>query len=298
MSALERINGRIKQWLLELDSAKAVAMAENLTQGKMLRSKLILSIADESEASIVLCSVVELIQSASLLHDDVIDESCMRRGNPSLNATFGNKNSIMLGDIFYSKAFFELTSLPLAVAKSISRAVVRLSCGELLDVELSSSFNTEESRYLEMIGNKTSSLIEASAESAAILAGKESEPFRIYGRNLGIAFQIIDDILDITQDSRTLGKPALHDFAEGKATLPYIYLYHSLKEAERARLEACFGRELESEEREWIKDQMRLHHCVAKSHALAKTLGQEALLQVQENERLGTIMREMIERDF
>lgn len=298
MSALERIKERIDEWLSQLPSAQALAMSKSLTQGKMLRSKLILNIAGESEASISLCAVVELIQSASLLHDDVIDESSMRRGNPSLNATFGNKNAIMLGDIFYSKAFFELTSLPAAVAKSISRAVVRLSCGELLDVELSSSFNTEESRYLEMIGDKTSSLIEASAESAAILAGVESEPFALYGRNLGLAFQIIDDILDITQDSRTLGKPALHDFAEGKATLPYIYLYHCLEESERARLETCFGRELEESERAWIKEQMRLHRCIAKSHALAKTLGEEALAQVQGNERLGVIVREMIERDF
>ena len=298
MSALERIKERIDEWLSQLPSAQALAMSKSLTQGKMLRSKLILNIAGESEASISLCAVVELIQSASLLHDDVIDESSMRRGNPSLNATFGNKNAIMLGDIFYSKAFFELTSLPVAVAKSISRAVVRLSCGELLDVELSSSFNTEESRYLEMIGDKTSSLIEASAESAAILAGVESEPFALYGRNLGLAFQIIDDILDITQDSRTLGKPALHDFAEGKATLPYIYLYHCLGESERMRLVACFGRELEESERTWIKEQMRLHRCIAKSHALAKALGEEALLQVQGNERLGVIVREMIERDF
>ncbi len=298
MSALERIKERIDEWLSQLPSAQALAMSKSLTQGKMLRSKLILNIAGESEASISLCAVVELIQSASLLHDDVIDESSMRRGNPSLNATFGNKNAIMLGDIFYSKAFFELTSLPVAVAKSISRAVVRLSCGELLDVELSSSFNTEESRYLEMIGDKTSSLIEASAESAAILAGVASEPFALYGRNLGLAFQIIDDILDITQDSHTLGKPALHDFAEGKATLPYIYLYHCLGESERTRLVACFGRELEESERTWIKEQMRLHRCIAKSHALAKTLGEEALLQVQGNERLGVIVREMIERDF
>lgn len=301
MSVLERIDSKVWAWLLEVGSQEALHISKGLKAGKMLRSKLILAIAGESEASEALCAVVEMIQSASLLHDDVIDDSLTRRGSPSINATFGNKNAIMLGDIFYAKGFYELTKFDPILARLISHAVVRLSRGELADVALSRAFNSDEGLYRQMIEDKTASLIEASAEAAAILANKPREPFRIYGKNLGLAFQIIDDLLDITQDSATLGKPALQDFREGKCTLPYIYLYHALDLKGRERLESSFAREIPAEEVAWIKEQMERQGAIQKSFALARGLGLEAIdgLRAQGGcERLESIMREMIEREF
>ncbi len=105
-----------------------------------------------------------------------------------------------------------------------------------MDLDLAKSFNADEDMYLEMLYLKTATLIEASAYSAAILAKKDPKKYAIYGKNLGLSFQIIDDILDITSDEATLGKPAMNDFSEGKVTLPYIYLYESLEEKQRQKL--------------------------------------------------------------
>ncbi|RAX57944.1 octaprenyl-diphosphate synthase [Helicobacter monodelphidis] len=272
--------------------------------GKMLRSRLVLAIAQESAESKKLCAIIELIQSASLLHDDVIDDSLMRRGNPSLNASVGSKNAIMVGDILYSKGFYELSFLDPRIAQVISSSVVRLSNGEILDVCLSQSFNSDQEQYMRMIENKTASLIEASSEAAALLVGLDAEAFRVYGKNLGIAFQIIDDLLDITQDSSTLGKESLSDFKEGKTTLPYIYLYESFGQNQdfhsQERLKSYFKKTLTQEEQQWIIQSMQHYDCIKKSFHLAKALGEKALqaISAYNNTQLEEIMTKMIERDF
>ena len=225
LNAVER---KIEQFVEELGSQEVSALYRKLPHGKRLRAKLILKIAGNSLPVVKTAAVVEMIHAASLLHDDVIDDAYTRRSQPSLNALYGNKTAIMLGDILYSKGFFELNNISAEVSKIVSNAVTQLSLGELGDVSLSKSFNTNKELYLKMIYQKTASLIEASSGAAALLAGKRKELYMTYGRNLGIAFQMIDDLLDITSNSETLGKPALHDFVEGKTTLPYIYLYEAL----------------------------------------------------------------------
>nr|MBP3724147.1 polyprenyl synthetase family protein [Campylobacter sp.] len=222
---MQEIDKIIERFILDLDYKPAADMFANINQGKRLRSKLILKIAGENNGAFLLCAIVELIHLASLLHDDVIDESDTRRGVASINAKFGAKNAIMLGDILYSKAFFEISKFDAKIAEIISEAVCKLSIGELMDVELGLNFNSDKEMYLQMIYNKTAVLIEAASRSAAILGGLESKKYAQYGKNLGIAFQIVDDILDITGDQTQLGKPAMQDFKEGKTTLPYILLY-------------------------------------------------------------------------
>jgi octaprenyl-diphosphate synthase len=206
----------------------------------------------------------------------------------------------MLGDILYSKGFFELNHISVEVSKLISNAVVQLSLGELKDVSLSQNFNVDKDQYLEMIYQKTASLIEASAGAAAVLAGKPKAPFMIYGRNLGLAFQMIDDLLDITQDSQTLGKPALHDFVEGKTTLPYIYLYEVLDEEGKAKLRGMHARVLKAEELNWLKVQFEERQILMKCYAQARELIDEAvelMNQLGEN-ALSEIAMEMIDREF
>jgi octaprenyl-diphosphate synthase len=278
----------------------SLSLYDKLPAGKRLRAKLILKIADNSEKSIKLASIVELIHAASLLHDDVIDDADTRRGIASINALFGNKTAIMLGDILYSKGFSELTSFSQDISKTISDAVTMLSIGELMDVQLSKSLNLNQALYFDMIYKKTAVLIEAAAKSAALLAGKDSEAFALYGKNLGLAFQIIDDVLDITMDSQTLGKPALHDFEEGKTTLPYLYLLESLEKDEKEKLKGLYKKCLDEAEKDWIQEKMQKHQAIEKSVHLAQKLGYEALdaIKKEKSSALESVIKNMIEREF
>jgi len=297
INAVER---KIEQYIAELDDTYVSSLYRKLPHGKRLRTKLILKIAGSNLKVVKTAATVEMIHAASLLHDDVIDDANTRRGKVSVNASEGNKTAIMLGDILYSKAFFELTSISTEVAKVVSNAVVQLSLGELADVELSRKFHTNRDAYLKMLYQKTASLMEASAEAAAILAGKAREPYRSYGRSLGIAFQMIDDILDITADSQTLGKPALHDFVEGKVTLPYMYLYEKLDAKEQQKLLSLHRKRLSTEDEKWIKMKMAEHKIVEKSYEEAKVLIVEAITLMESlgEHDLSNIAKAMIEREF
>lgn len=299
MEVLVEVKNQIKRFIEVCSYPKALELLEKLATGKMLRSKLILKIAGVSEDSIKLCAVVEMIHAASLLHDDVIDEADTRRGKPSINALYSDKTSIMFGDILYSRAFTELSQMDKRVAYHISNAVTELSIGEMMDVDLTNSFNTSYDKYLTMIYKKTASLIEASARSAAILVGLDSEKYAIYGKNLGLAFQMIDDILDITSDSQTLGKPAMLDFVEGKVTIPYLYLYERIED--KAKLQSLYKKELNNEELSWIKEQLEQTNALKDAINEARQTGLEAIKSISDeknSEDLIQIMSAMIEREF
>jgi len=297
ISAVER---KIEQYIIELDDTKVSSLYRSLPKGKKLRTKLIMKIAGNSLKSIKTASAIEMIHLASLLHDDVIDNATTRRGKISVNASEGEKTAIMLGDILYSKAFFELIDISPFVAKVVSNGVVQLSLGELADVELSKGFHTNREAYLKMLYQKTASLMEASAEAGAILVGKNRKAYRDYGRKLGMAFQMIDDILDITADSKTLGKPALHDFTEGKVTLPYIYLHEVLEDEDREYLISLHRKRLHEDEALWIKGAMEKHQIIPRAYGEARKLVVEAieLMEAMGEQGLSDIAREMIEREF
>jgi octaprenyl-diphosphate synthase len=298
--AIDAVERRLEQYIDDLDSKDIKRLYQALPKGKRLRAKLILTISQNSPSAIKLATVVEMIHSASLLHDDVVDDALLRRGKPSINASFGSKTAIIFGDILYSKAFFELVDIDWRIAKIISNAVTELSLGERLDVVLSKEFSVDKELYLKMIYQKTASLIEASAEASAILAGKESQLYKTYGRNLGLAFQMIDDLLDITQSSETLGKPAMHDFREGKVTLPYIYLYEQLSSSDKEKLKSMYKRDLSSSEESWIRTQMQTKGVLEHLYTEAKVLIDEALDLVIDAKEFGleSIARKMIERSY
>ncbi len=280
--------------------ADAFLLYKKISQGKMLRAKLVLKIAGINDESKKLSAVIEMIHTASLLHDDVIDESKTRRGVDSINALYGDKSAIMLGDILYSKGFLELVSFDKEIAVFISDAVCQLSAGEMLDVNLSDKINLDEDKYFEMIYKKTSSLIEATAKSAASLAKKDIVSYGLYGKNLGLAFQIIDDVLDITMSDKQLGKPSLADFKEGKTTLPYIYLFESLNDKDTDRLKSLYKKELTSDEKIWIKQKMKESGAILRAVEFAQKLGKEALkaIEADKNDDLQRVITDMIERDF
>lgn len=293
---LEQVETLIAKLVDEVDYPRAAELFAKLSGGKRLRARLVLTIAPEAPEAPLLGAIIELIHAASLLHDDVIDEAMVRRGTPSVNATHGSKIAIMLGDILYSKAFTSLTAFDPAISRAVAESVTRLSVGEMMDVEMAESFNTDRDLYLKMLYLKTATLIEAAAFSAALLAGKDSRAYAVYGKNLGLAFQIVDDILDITADAETLGKPSLNDFVEGKTTLPYIDLFDALEEEEQARLKSAHGRQLDDAEKGWIRAKMDEHGVIARSYAYARALCDEALSSVPEDAPLHAIIETVIQR--
>jgi len=297
---LEAVERKIDQYIAALEEPDAQRLYRQLPRGKRLRAKLILEIAGSTLPVVKTAAIVEMIHAASLLHDDVIDDAYVRRGQASLNAIYGNKTAIMLGDVLYSQGFYALNDIDREVAKVISRAVVQLSLGERNDVLLAAAFNHDKERYLKMIYQKTASLMEASAEAAALLAGKPREVYRTYGRNLGIAFQMIDDLLDVTQSAQKLGKPAMHDYEEGKATLPFIYLYEALSPQERQRLMALHACRLQESDQQWIAERMQALGIISRCQDEAKALIEEAIALMQQagESSLEAIARAMIERSF
>jgi len=295
---MQRVESEIARLIQECDYEEVSKLFESLNGGKRLRAKLILKIAPSEEKAPLLAAIVELIHSASLLHDDVIDEAQTRRGIRSVNASEGSKKAVMLGDILYSKAFTELVMFDTEIAKTIASAVTALSKGEMLDVDMAKSFNSDEIKYLDMLYLKTATLIEAASASAALLAGKDVQKHALYGRNLGVSFQIIDDILDITADAKTLGKPAMNDFVEGKCTLPYIYLYNELGTQEKERLVSLHAKHIQKDEIEWIQTKMAEHKSVEKSFQLAQKLSNEAQNALSGDAELVAILNTMIQRSY
>ena len=293
---MEEVEKQLTRLVKEVGYKPVEELFGKLAGGKRLRAKLILKIAGESDKSALLAAIVEMIHAASLLHDDVIDDAMLRRGQASVNATEGSKVAVMLGDILYSKAFGELVGFGEEIAKTIASSVTALSVGEMMDVDLAKSFNANEKKYLEMLYLKTATLIEAAAASAALLAGKDKRKFALYGKNLGLSFQIIDDILDIIADEKTLGKPAMNDYTEGKVTLPYIYLFEALDDEGKERLISLHGKKLSDEDVEWIRTQMQQHHSIEKAYVLAKKLSEEAKTAVEGEDELAGILDKMIQR--
>jgi octaprenyl-diphosphate synthase len=175
----------------------------------------------------LLAATIEFLHTATLLHDDVVDMSDMRRGRSTANAQWGNAPSVLVGDFLYSRSFemmVELGSMP--VMKILSKATRVIAEGEVLQLSKVRDASTTEETYMEVIRGKTAMLFEASTHSAAVLAGanaEQTEALRKFGDHLGVAFQLVDDLLDYRGDATTLGKNVGDDLAEGKPTLPLIY---------------------------------------------------------------------------
>ena len=167
-------------------------------------------------------------------------------------------------------------------------------------MDLSENFNDDKQKYMDMIYYKTAVLIEATAACGAVLAGLDEMKFRIYGKNLGLAFQIIDDVLDITQSADTLGKPVMNDFKEGKTTLPYIYLYETLDEKGKKRLRSLHAREMSEEQSSWLTRNFAKFNCVQRSINEATALCEDALVAIKgyKNKELEEIIKSMIDREF
>jgi len=200
--------------------------------GKRLRPMLLLlaskALKETNEHHITLATVIEFLHTATLLHDDVIDESSMRRGKESANAVWGNSASVLVGDFLYSNAFhMMIRTKNFEVMEIVSQTTTELTEGEILQLLNCNNPETTEAQYLEVIIRKTAILFKAAARLAAIMSHgtpEETQGLIDFGEHLGIAFQLIDDALDYTANSaEDLGKNLGDDLAEGKPTLPLIY---------------------------------------------------------------------------
>ncbi len=210
--------------------------------GKRLRPMLTLAAARlcgyRGARHVGLAACVEFIHTATLLHDDVVDDSTLRRGLSSANAVWGNKPSVLVGDFLFSRAFeLMVEDGSLEVLAILSRASSVIAEGEVMQLITTSDIETTEEAYLEVIKAKTAQLFAAASKLGAVVADRPAEDARAlegFGMNLGIAFQLVDDVLDYTAAESTFGKTVGDDFREGKMTLPIVLALKRGSDDERA----------------------------------------------------------------
>jgi len=208
--------------------------------GKRLRPMLLLlsakALGEASENHLLLAAVIEFIHTATLLHDDVVDDSDLRRGKESANAVWGNAASVLVGDYLYSSAFEMMVRTGnMRVMEILSKTTTAIAEGEVLQLLNCNNPETTEAKYLEVIARKTAILFSAATKLAAVISGASAEVeqgLAQYGQHLGIAFQLIDDALDYKASKDELGKNLGDDLAEGKPTLPLIYAIQNSSESE------------------------------------------------------------------
>jgi len=210
--------------------------------GKRLRPMLLLlaakALGEVDNNHLILAAVIEFIHTATLLHDDVVDESNLRRGKESANAVWGNAASVLVGDYLYSRAFeMMVRTNNMRVMEILSKTTTAIAEGEVLQLLNCNNPETTEAKYLEVIARKTAILFSAATRLGAVIAATSpevEENLALYGQHLGIAFQLIDDALDYKANQEDLGKNLGDDLAEGKPTLPLIYAIQNGTESEAA----------------------------------------------------------------
>lgn len=214
----------------------------------------------ERERVIRLGACMEMIHMATLLHDDVIDNSPLRRGRPTASALYGNTESILAGDVLLAKAMVILAEDgDLGIIRTVAQSVVEMAQGEVRELEIRNDFDLTEEEHLKVLRMKTAAFIESCCVVGALAAGADQavqDGLQSYGHNIGMGFQIVDDLLDYRGDREHTGKVRATDFREGCATLPLIYLRPKLSEQEREVARLKFGNGVMDDELAMISDWM------------------------------------------
>ena len=217
--------------------------------GKRIRPLLTLAAAklcgyNEGDRDINLAACVELIHAATLMHDDVIDNSDTRRGKKTTNTIWGNQSSILVGDYLLSRCFeIMVEDGNIEILKLLSSTSAQIAQGEILQLQHKGEIDMLEETYLKIISSKTAVLFSAATKVGAILSeqnSKKKEALEFYGKNLGLTFQIADDALDYNSETKLFGKKIGNDFYEGKITLPIILLFQQINNTERNKLQNIF----------------------------------------------------------
>jgi len=242
----------------DVELVHEIARYMSTLKGKRLRPALALLSAkaagDWDERVIDAAVAIEMIHAATMVHDDVVDSATMRRGKAAVNERWTGQIAVLMGDFLLARALCMLVEVGnLQALGIVSRATERLSIGEIFEIQIGTECDTREDSYLAMVSDKTASLISAAARIGPILVGADDEVVQSmgrYGELLGRAFQVADDILDLTGDQAIMGKPVGHDLREGKITLPLIRALQQAPESARAEMETLLARS-DKDEAEW-----------------------------------------------
>jgi len=256
-----------------------------------------------------LAAVVEFIHTATLLHDDVVDNAKLRRGSTSANALWGNEASILVGDYLFSKSFHTMVkSGSMDVLRVLSWTTTLMAEGEILQLLKNSDVETTEEEYLNVVKNKTAVLISAACQVGGILAGvsKEKEAaLAEYGMNLGIAFQLMDDCLDYISNDEDLGKAVGNDLKEGKMTLPLIHALESSSPAEQEMVRGVIeGDEIDDDQLASVTELIKRHDGIAYTIDSARRYVSDAGKQLEifepniERAALAAVSEYVVERSY
>jgi octaprenyl-diphosphate synthase len=280
-----------------LSDVKLVAEIGRYVQeggGKRIRPALLLLACRlcgyQGERAILLAAVVEFIHTATLLHDDIIDEATVRRGRRSVNSRWGNDITVLLGDFLYTKSMaMALSQDNLRILRLLSDVTLRMIEGEILEIERNGDLQVRVEDHMDIMRRKTADLFAACMRIGAILGevGVERErALTSYGENLGLCFQMVDDLLDFTAEEETLGKPVANDLREGKLTLPMIFLLRRAGTAVAPKVQAVLqDRGFERVPREEIVHLVREHGALEEARALAIEYAEKARRDLQAFDR-------------
>lgn len=308
----------VNQLLLSLASDKDVALIEEIGShiisagGKRIRPVICLAMANlfgvTNQNHIYLAAAIECIHTATLLHDDVIDESQMRRGIKTANHIWGDKASILVGDFLFSQAFKLMVKTESIVSLGLlSHTSAVISQSEVTQLQELGNIDFKLDLYLKLINAKTAQLFAAASAVGAISAGATQDDVDScskYGEALGMCFQIIDDILDYTGDSHDFGKKLGNDFYEGKVTAPLIFALQNADSADRAKIQELFSRRDEHKSFIDIRDLIISFGGITSSIQLAEKychIGQKHLLNLPDNNikhNLTKLIHSTIDRDY
>ncbi len=255
--------------------------------GKRMRPAIVLLTAkmcgyNGGKRDILHSTVIEYIHAATLLHDDVVDSAELRRGMVSANAKWGNEFPVLVGDFLYAKSFSMMSQNgSLDIIRAVSEATRFLAEGQVMELALKGDLGITEEDYIELIFRKTGALIVAGCQIGTLLGEateERKEALVNYGRNVGIAFQLVDDMLDFTSNRKTLGKPAGQDLAEGHITLPVIHVYKKADEKGKRIIEnAVNNKNLTDVQKKEILDILEKHGGLEYARTMAQRYSENAV---------------------
>ena len=257
-------------------------------KGKQLRPMMVIvsarTLGEPSEGSYLAAVVVELLHTATLVHDDVVDEAEIRRGFPTINKIWRNKISILMGDYLLAKSLIIATEIGnLELMNIIANVAKSMSKGELLQIQKSRKLNITEEEYYQLIKDKTASLISACCELGAMTINAndgQRDALKNFGLNLGVAFQIKDDLLDYQSNSWILGKPAGHDLKDKKITLPLLYAFRESDPSDRKRVVKQLKNGVKRKEINEIIEYIKAHDGINRAEKKAEYFKNEAIAQL------------------
>lgn len=281
--------GRVDEFLTNRLASDVVLINQLSTYiigsgGKRLRPQLVLlasaACGYQGNHHITLATVIELIHTATLLHDDVVDASELRRGNDTANSLWGNEAAVLVGDFLYSRAFEMMVDVDsMRVMKILATTTNRIAEGEVMQLMNVRDPDLTESRYIEVIQAKTARLFQAATELGGVIAGQNDtvcDALAQYGMHLGTAFQIADDVLDYQSDDNTMGKNAGDDLAEGKTTLPLIHAMRDGNDTQRALLRQAIS-EADASQMDAVLNIIKETNAVEKSLSTARESAEQAV---------------------